>query len=611
MKIIFYLLACFQILSASAQESYRINLDLTSSQEDRIYVKITLPNIQEDSVEFHLPKIVPGTYRISDFGKFIHTFYAFDHLGNPLETSEISVNKWLIFGKPSRVEYWVDDTFDLMDGYDENFIFEPGGTSFEAERNVFVLNNFGIIGYIDGYKDVPFELLVYHSKDTYGATALDKKILNDTLDLYLAEDYHYLVDGPIMYNQPDTLTKNIAGTEILISVFSPQRIVNAKDIMENIEDLMIAQSNYLGGTLPVKKYAYLIYLMDYPSLSKGMGALEHSYSSFYTLPESVANQLPQFVRDVAAHEFFHIITPLNIHSEQIHNFNYIKPEMSKHLWLYEGVTEYSSMHMQVQQGLYDVETFLKEIEEKITNASAYPLVSFTEMSQKILDPEFKDMYRNVYEKGALIGMCLDLSLMKYSKGTLNLAGLIKQLSEKYGKEKAFKDDDFIDDITAMTFPEIGTFFKRYVQGDEPLPVEEYLSWAGISMRQGSEKRLALWGNFKLGMNENNEIIVLNTDHLDAFGSQIGFQENDIFHKLNGKELNLETWRDLLLNFQENTKDGSKVKIELIREIKGKTKTIKRKAKAETYQYKYPNELIISNKSGPQEDKIRSYWMNSL
>ena len=330
MKIIFYLLACFQILSASAQGSYRINLDLTASKEDRIYVKITLPNIQKDSAEFHLPKIVPGTYRISDFGKFVHTFEAFDHLGNPLETSKISVNRWLIFGKPNRIEYWIDDTFDRMDGYDENFIFEPGGTSFEAERNVFVLNNFGIIGYIDGYKNVPFELSIYHSKDTYGATALDKKIINDTLDLYFAHDYHYLVDGPIMYNQPDTLTKNIAGAEILISVFSPRRIVNAKDIMENIEDLMIAQSNYLGGTLPVKKYAYLIYLMDYPSLSQGMGALEHSYSSFYTLPESVANQLPQFVRDVAAHEFFHIITPLNIHSEKL-NFNYINPEMSKHL----------------------------------------------------------------------------------------------------------------------------------------------------------------------------------------------------------------------------------------------------------------------------------------
>lgn len=611
MKIIFFVFASIQIFYTVAQDSYRINLNLTDSKKDRLKVVINLPDIQEDTVEFHLPKIVPGTYRISDFGRFIHKFDAFNHLGDPLAISKISVNKWLILGKPSRVEYWIDDTFDRMKGYDENFIFEPGGTSFEAERNVFVLNNFGIIGYIDGYKNIPFELRILHSKDTFGATALEKNILNDTLDLYFAANYHFLVDGPIMYNQPDTLTKNIAGAEILISVFSPQKVVSAHEIMGNIEDLIVAQSNYLGGILPVKKYAYLIYLMDYQSLSKGMGALEHSYSSFYTLPESVADQLPQFVRDVAAHEFFHIITPLGIHSEQIHNFNYINPEMSQHLWLYEGVTEYNSINMQVQQGLYDSETFLKEIAEKITNASAYPLVSFTQMSQKILDPEFKDMYRNVYEKGALIGMCLDLALIKYSEGKLNLIGLLKQLSQKYGKENAFKDSEFIDVITTMTYPEVGAFFSRYVQGNEPLPVEQYLSYAGISVREGGEKRLAYWGNFKLGLNENNQIIALDTDHLDAFGTQIGFKENDVFYKLNGNELNLSTWRNLLLDFQENTIDGSKVKIELIREIKGKTKIIKRKAKAETYQYKYPNELIISNESDPQENKLRSFWINGL
>ena len=611
MKIIFYLSVCFQILYAAAQGPYQINIDLTASKEDRLHVVMNLPDIQEDTVEFHLPKIVPGTYRISDFGRFVHTFNAFDHLENALEVSEISTNRWLISGKPSRVEYWIDDTFDRMEGYDEDFIFEPGGTSFEADRNVFVLNNFGIIGYIDGYKEVPFELSIIHSKDTYGATALEKNVQNDTLDIYFAADYNFLVDGPIMYNQPDTLTKNIAGAEILISVFSPQKVVSAHDIMENIEDLMVAQSNYLGGTLPVKKYAYLIYLLDYESLSKAMGALEHSYSSFYTLPESVADQLPQFVRDVAAHEFFHIVTPLSIHSEQIHNFNYITPEMSQHLWLYEGVTEYNSIHMQVQQGLYGIETFLEEIQEKITNASTYPLISFTKMSQKILEPEFKDMYRNVYEKGALIGVCLDLALIKYSKSTLNLAGLLKQLSHKYGKENAFKDNEFIDVITAMTYPEIGTFFNRYVQGIEPLPVEEYLSWAGISMREGGEKKLALWGNFKLGLNDNNQIIALATDNLDAFGTQIGFQENDVFYKLNGNELNLKTWRNLLYDFQENTIAGSKVKIELIREIKGKTKIIKRKAKAETYQYQYPDELIIAKEATPQENKTRTYWINGL
>ena len=52
-----------------------------------------------------------------------------------------------------------------------------------------------------------------------------------------------------------------------------------------------------------------------------------------------------------AHEFLHIVTPLAIHAQQINDFDFYSPSMSKHLWLYEGVTEYTSVLVQVQQGL--------------------------------------------------------------------------------------------------------------------------------------------------------------------------------------------------------------------------------------------------------------------
>jgi predicted metalloprotease with PDZ domain len=44
--------------------------------------------------------------------------------------------------------------------------------------------------------------------------------------------------------------------------------------------------------------------------------------------------------DVVSHEFFHIVTPLSIHSKEIQDFDYNDPKMSEHLWMYEGVTEY-------------------------------------------------------------------------------------------------------------------------------------------------------------------------------------------------------------------------------------------------------------------------------
>jgi hypothetical protein len=100
----------------------------------------------------------------------------------------------------------------------------------------------------------------------------------------------------------------------------------------------------LGGDLPVDKYAFLIYTDDKYGYSGGEGALEHSYCSMYYYPERDEKQLADEFVDPCAHEFFHIITPLTIHSEEIQNFDFNDPKMSRHLWLYEGSTEYHAQN---------------------------------------------------------------------------------------------------------------------------------------------------------------------------------------------------------------------------------------------------------------------------
>ena len=298
---------------------------------------------------------------------------------------------------------------------------------------------------------------------------------------------NFLADGPIMYSEPDTITKKIANAEVIVSVYSPNDVLSAADVMDKVYDLMEAQSQYLGGNLPVERYAYLIYLNDSRTLSGAMGALEHSYSSVYSLPEAGVDRIGQTVRDVAAHEFFHIVTPLNIHSKEIGEFNYIEPEMSKHLWLYEGVTEYSSMHVQVKYNLYSPEVFLEEIQRKLVVADRFPSdVAFTEMSEKILEPDYAKMYSNVYYKGALIGMCLDLYLIKYSNGEKDLQWLMRELAKKYGKQVSFDDDELFDVITDLTYPEIGEFLNTYVGGNEPLPIEKVL-WMGRHQLSGRSR----------------------------------------------------------------------------------------------------------------------------
>ncbi len=90
-----------------------------------------------------------------------------------------------------------------------------------------------------------------------------------------------------------------------------------------------------------------------------MAPLEHSYSSLYYMPEMPIEEMNQQLRDFAAHEFFHIVTPLTIHSKEIQDFDFNNPKMSQHLWMYEGMTEYFAGSVQVKYDLISPEQYLK------------------------------------------------------------------------------------------------------------------------------------------------------------------------------------------------------------------------------------------------------------
>ena len=82
---------------------------------------------------------------------------------------------------------------------------------------------------------------------------------------------------------------------------------------------------------------------------------------------------------------------------------------------------------------------------------------------------------NVYHKGALIGMCIDILMREESNGNRGILSLMKELSAKYGKNKPFVDDNLIAEITAMTYPSVGEFLKTHVEGDVPINYNEFFT----------------------------------------------------------------------------------------------------------------------------------------
>lgn len=618
MKKILSSLLLFASFTAFAQtaadipviSSYQFSVDLTKVKNDMLSVELIAPAISTDSISYHLPAMVPGTYKVYDFGKYVRNFKASDKAGNELTVSHPDVNSWKISGSKAlyKISYDVEDTWDS--NVKTAFVFEPAGTNIEADTN-FVINNHGFFGYFDGMKRRTYQVNITHPDGFYGATGLNNVKRNGNTDTYIVPNYMELVDGPIMYDRPDTSHILVGGADVLISVYSPGKLVSSKFVADSLRILLDLQRQYLGGTLPVKNYAFLIYLTNNPKgfKSGSYGALEHSYSSMYTLLEMKPEFISQTVKDVSAHEFFHIVTPLNIHSEEIGDFDYNKPAMSKHLWMYEGLTEYAAHHVQVKYGTLSLNDFLDVVHEKMVTADNYnDELPFTKMSKEVLD-KHEDQYGNVYAKGMLIGLCLDVKLRQLSNGKYGTQDLMRDLSKKYGKDRSFNDDSLFADIVKLTYPEIGVFLNTYVAGTEPLPFDEIFALVGIDYkRRATIQVLDPLGGYGLFLDNDGNIRLFPSSPND-FGREMGYQKGDMLVSLNGAKVNSQNAGDVVGAFMGSAKDGMKVKVVVKRYENGKWKTLKLKGKLHPVSSMKRHYLTPAENATPEQEKIRKSWIN--
>ncbi len=610
---------------------YIYTVDLVNVVEDKILVELTVPPIRQQEILFYLPKIIPGTYSIADYGRFVNDFRAYDKRGNELIVDHPDENTWKISNanKLRRISYWVNDSFDFEGG--EPYIFEPAGTNIENGQN-YLLNAAGIFGYFDGLKKTDFEFNIIRDKEFYGGTGLKAERIEDQypkkidmelseavqedvrVDTYVTGSYDDLVDSPLMYCKPDTTIIRVANTEVLISSYSPNNIISSGEISESIKEILMAQKEYLGGHLPVDKYAFLFYFVETPG--KFTGALEHSYSSVYYLKEEPIDQLRQMLRDVSAHEFFHIITPLNIHSEEIHTFDFNDPKMSKHLWLYEGVTEYFAGNMQVKSSIITVNQYLTMIRNQMVNNTLYYKneLPFTEFSENIL--EHQSEFGNVYQKGALIGMCLDIKLRYLSNGKYGMQNLMRDLAGKFGKDQPFKDDELFDHITEITYPEVGEFLETHVGQNNPLPFREIFQLVGIEyVSQESKQEYSIGiNNQSVGYDqETGRFYISKEETLDDFGKALGLKKGDIILEINGMSVpQLSEIREFLGGIRSEMKEGDDYSIKVLRgdDTNPKEEKILRTPIFKTEKHTHHLIRLMDN---PSEDqlKIRKAWLKDM
>lgn len=592
-------------------------LDLTAVVDDKVPVTINPGRFTIETVTYRLPRVVQGTYSVSDFGKYVDDFKALDYDGNELIVNKVDTNTWTITDatKLDKLQYYVNDTFDIEvnGGIGGEQPFSPAGTNIEEDN--YVLNLHGFIGYFDSLKNNQYALDITAPATFVRSSALENRGMKSSADgksitsSYFAPRYFDITDNPMMYGKLDVEEFMVGDIKIVLSVYSPNNVHTAASQKETVFKMMQAQKEYLGDVNSTPRYDIYLYLSDGSETApKGFGALEHHTSTVVVLEESSSKEaLASSIVDVVAHEFFHIVTPLSVHSEDVHYFDYNKPTFSKHLWMYEGVTEYFAQHFQVYEGLMDNDEFYETIMQKINMSKRMDdAMSFTIMSENVLEEPYASQYYNVYMKGALIGMCIDILMRKESDGNRSMLSLMKELSAKYGKNKPFEDDKLIAEITAMTYPSVGEFLLTHVAGDVPINYNEFFEMVGLKM---GEKQVETNYIFAGGQNiifdgdQEKGTIFFSPMALDnSFWASQGVQAGDVIKKVNGTELTLANAQQVIggmFGWQE----GQEITMDL--ERNGEPVVIKATL---TKAYAADESLIEDENATEAQKALRTAWL---
>jgi predicted metalloprotease with PDZ domain len=582
-----------------SKQDVKVGIDLIDVKDDKVKVTVQAPKTNSDKITYSIPKIVPGTYSEDNYGKYIEDFKAFDAKGTALLVTKTDDNTWSISNAKnlSKITYLVNDTYDTEKGGGFGAdIFSPAGTNIDAGKN-FMLNTHGFVGYFQDKKDLPYQVTITHPETLWGATSMIDTDASATKDVFNTPRYAELVENPIMYAKPDYTSFNVNGMDIQIVVYSPSGKVTAESITPEMKKMMTAQKTFLGNINSTKKYTVLLYLSTMkPDDAKGTGALEHPTATTVVLPEMLPlHQLQGLMKDIVSHEFFHIVTPLTIHSNEIQYFDYNAPKMSQHLWMYEGVTEYFGNLFQVNQGLIDEADFYKLMATKIEQSKSFvDTMSFTAMSANVLKSPYKEQYLNVYQKGALIGMCVDIIIREKSNGERGILNLMQQLSKEYGVEKAFNDNELFAKITALTYPEVGDFLRTHVSGSTPINYEAYLSKVGVAKAVVKVRENKF---HQLTVDPEKKELMIPDSEPTAFMKALDLRGGDIITTINGTKYNLDNISDLKT---DDWKEGEPISITIKRE--GKEQTLSGKVKI---SFKEIEGLLATDAS---KSNLKNAWL---
>ena len=438
-----------------------------------------------------LPVWIPGSYLVREFSKNLQ------HLSARQGRRQVAVRQ------QDKCSWQIDcKTDEALTLRYEVYAFDNSVRTawLDARRGFF--NGTSLCLRVHGQEQRPHQLALQPVKgrpDWQVATGLtpvktDKK----GFGLYRAADYDELVDCPMELGTFWSGRFKACGIEHRFVVagalpsFDGERLLaDTQKICEAEIRFWHGQGAQAGRKAPHKNYLFMLNAVD-----DGYGGLEHRNStalicSRRDLPrmgEKKTGEGYTTLLGLISHEYFHTWNVKQLRPDVFARYDYARENYTPLLWFFEGFTSYYDDLLLRRAGLIDDAIYLQLLGKTINQVAQTPGRHVQTVAQASFDAWVK-YYRqdentpnatvSYYTKGALVALCLDLSLREESKDQGHSLDEVMRGLWQRCKAGPMREQDVLDELHTVTGRSWHKEIQACVHSTAELPLARLLEAQGI------------------------------------------------------------------------------------------------------------------------------------
>jgi len=442
-----------------------------------------------------MPVWTPGSYLIREFERHVQDFAATDAAGQPLKWEKTNKTTWRVTTNGARewhAKYRV-------------YANELSVRTSELNSSHAFWNNANLLMYLDGFLKTPSTVRVVAPDVWKVATGLPG--VAGQRNTFRAENFDMLYDSPFEASNFKSIVFNVKGVPHRIVIdgegnYDPERM--RRDVQKIVE----TQVELMGGEIPYRDYTFILHVRN-----DAGGGLEHANSTALGYPrfgfritrgDRATSAAPVTTgpaeRDyrgflsLVSHEFFHLWNVKRIRPDALGPFDYTQENYTKLLWVAEGITDYYADLTLRRAGLITENEFLTATARAIQTLQNTPGRMEQSVEESSFDTWIK-FYRpdensvnsqvSYYDKGAILGLLLDLEIRKRTSGAKSLDDVMRYLyTEFFKKDRNYTPADFQKAAELAAGSSLTEFFAKYVRGTEDLNYNSALAAAGLQLDTG-------------------------------------------------------------------------------------------------------------------------------